>query len=309
MEFIVILWNEVIIRPMLNTLMVFYVISWEHMGIAIILFTVLVKAATMPLTLKQIKQMRVMSTLQPKMKDLQAKYSGDRARASQETMKLYKEAGVNPIGCLGPMVVQMPILIGLFRVLIQTLFAKPEDLIGLSEKLYSWIPIFPIHSVVPLNATFLGVLDLSEPDPTRVVIPALVFVSTWVQQKLTVSPSTDPRQQSNQTMMLWMMPIMIAFFSLQFPSGLSMYWIVSNVIGVAVQYLVTPKGDLPPLFPLFPKPAAPQPAANSAEDDSPKETGENGSTRNDGANRRRSHRNSTERARRRPRRGRGRNTK
>ena len=204
MEFIVILWNEVIIRPMLNTLMVFYVISWEHMGIAIILFTVLVKAATMPLTLKQIKQMRVMSTLQPKMKDLQAKYSGDRARASQETMKLYKEAGVNPIGCLGPMVVQMPILIGLFRVLIQTLFAKPEDLIGLSEKLYSWIPIFPIHSVVPLNATFLGVLDLSEPDPTRVVIPALVFVSTWVQQKLTVSPSTDPRQQSNQTMMLWM---------------------------------------------------------------------------------------------------------
>ena len=118
---------------MLNTLMVFYVISFEHMGIAIILFTVLVRAATMPLTLKQIKQMRVMSTLQPKMKELQTRYSGDRARASQETMKLYKEAGVNPIGCLGPLVVQMPILIGLFRVLIQTLFAKPEDLVGLSE--------------------------------------------------------------------------------------------------------------------------------------------------------------------------------
>ena len=294
---------------MLNTLMVFYVISFEHMGIAIILFTVLVRAATMPLTLKQINQMRVMSTLQPKMKELQTRYSGDRARASQETMKLYKEAGVNPIGCLGPMVVQMPILIGLFRVLIQTLFAKPEDLVGLSEKLYTWIPIFPIFSVVPLNATFLGVLDLSEPDPTRVVIPVLVFVSTWVQQKLTVNPSTDPRQQSNQTMMLWMMPIMIAFFSLQFPSGLSMYWIVSNVIGVAVQYLVTPKGELPPLFPLFPKPEAPPSSARSAEDDSPKEMGENGSTNNDGTNRRRSNRNSTERARRRPRRGRGRNTK
>jgi YidC/Oxa1 family membrane protein insertase len=309
LDVVVLLWNEVIIRPMLNTLMVFYVVSFQHMGIAIILFTVLVRAATMPLTLKQIKQMRVMSTLQPKMKDIQARYSGDKARASQETMRLYREAGVNPIGCLGPLVVQMPILIGLFRVLIQTLFAKPEDLIGLSEKLYTWIPVFPIYSVVPLNATLLGILDLSEPDPTRVIIPVLVFVSTWVQQKLTVSPSTDPRQQSNQTMMLWMMPIMIAFFSLQFPSGLSMYWIVSNVIGVAVQFLVTPKGELPPLFPLFPKPAAPPPSASTAENDPPKETGENGSTRNDGSNRRRSNRNSAERARRRPRRGRGRNTK
>ena len=309
MEFVVILWNEVIIRPMLNTLLVFYVISFQHMGIAIILFTVLVRAATMPLTLKQIRQMRVMSTLQPKMKEIQARYSGDRSRVSQETMRLYREAGVNPIGCLGPLVVQMPILIGLFRVLIQTLFSKPGDLIGLSEKLYTWIPVFPIYAVVPLNASFLGILDLAEPDPTRVIIPALVFVSTWVQQKLTVSPSTDPKQQSNQTMMLWMMPIMIAFFSLQFPSGLSMYWIVSNVIGVAVQYLVTPKGQLPPLFPLFPKPEAPPPSARAAEADPQKETRENGSTRNDGTNRRRSNRTSAERARRRPRRGRGRNTK
>ena len=190
---------------MLNTLLVFYVISFQHMGIAIILFTVLVRAATMPLTLKQIRQMRVMSTLQPKMKEIQARYSGDRSRASQETMRLYREAGVNPIGCLGPLVVQMPILIGLFRVLTQTLLTKPGDLIGLSEKLYTWIPVFPIYAVVPLNASFLGILDLAEPDPTRVIIPALVFVSTWVQQKLTVSPSTDPKQQSNQTMMLWMM--------------------------------------------------------------------------------------------------------
>ena len=112
MEFIVILWNEVIIRPMLNTLVVLYVISFNQMGIAIILLTVLVRAITMPLTLKQIRQMRVMSTLQPKMREIQSRYSGDRSRASQETMRLYREAGVNPIGCLGPLVVQMPILIG-----------------------------------------------------------------------------------------------------------------------------------------------------------------------------------------------------
>ncbi|MCI0825643.1 MAG: YidC/Oxa1 family membrane protein insertase, partial [Chloroflexi bacterium] len=146
MEAVVFLWNELIIRPMLNTLMVLYVICFQQMGIAIILFTLLVRTATMPLTLKQIRQMRVMSVLQPKMKEIQERYRNDRSRVSQETMRMYKEAGVNPIGCLGPLIVQMPILIGLFRVLIQTLFSEPDNLVGLSQKLYTWIPIFPIHS-------------------------------------------------------------------------------------------------------------------------------------------------------------------
>lgn len=308
MEAVVFLWNELIIRPMLNTLVVLYVISFSQMGIAIILLTILVRLATMPLTLKQLRQMRAMSGLQPKMREIQERYRNDRARVSQETMRMYREAGVNPIGCLGPMVVQMPILIGLFRVLIQTVFSKPDDLVGLSEKLYSWIPLFPIYSAAPLDATFLW-LDLGEPDPSKIILPALVFASTWVQQKLTITPSTDPRQQSNQAMMLWMMPLMIAFFSFTFPSGLSLYWTVSNVIGVAIQYLVTPKGDLPPLFPLFPKPAAAPAPAQPEEGGSPKEMGEYGSTRNDRPNRRRSHRTGAERARRRPRRGRGRNTK
>ena len=145
MEFFFLLWNEIIIRPMLNTLMVLYVVCFNNMGIAIIVFTVLVRLATMPLTLKQIRQMRRMSQLQPRMREIQERYSGDRARVSQETMKLYRESGVSPIGCLGPLVVQLPILIGLFRVLIQTLFTKPEDLVGLSQKLYSWITFVPIH--------------------------------------------------------------------------------------------------------------------------------------------------------------------
>jgi YidC/Oxa1 family membrane protein insertase len=290
---------------MLNTLLVLYVISVSQMGIAIILFTILVRLVTLPLTLKQIRQMRSMSLLQPKLKELQTRYAKDRARISQETMRMYKEAGVNPIGCLGPLVVQMPILIGLFRVLIQTLFAKPDDLVGLSEKMYSWIPLFPIYASAPLDPGFLW-LDLSKPDPTRILIPVLVFVSTWVQQKMTMTPATDPRQQGNQTMMLWMMPLLIAFFSFSFPSGLSLYWIVSNIIGVAVQYFITGWGSL---FPLLPK-AAPDPApVQPTRDKAPEEMGDNGSTQYERPNRRRSHRVSAERARRRPRRGRGRNIK
>ena len=307
MEAVAFLWTEFIIRPMLNTLVVLYVISFSQMGLAIILFTVLVRLATLPLTIKQVRQMRAMSTLQPRMQEIKDRYANDRARVSQETMRLYREAGVNPIGCLGPLVVQMPILIGLFRVLIQTLYTSPDKLVGLSEKLYSWIPIFPIYPAAPLDPTFIG-MDLSENPQNALVItvPVLVFVSTWVQQKMTMTQSTDPRQQGQQNMMLWMMPLMIAFFSINFPMGLSLYWVVSNVIGVAIQYFVTGWG---PLFPLFPKAQPVAAPVVTTEEMEPKEMAENGRARNDRPNRRRGNRAGPERARRRPRRGRGRNTK
>jgi len=307
LEAIVFLWTELIIRPMLNTLLVLYVICFSQMGLAIILFTILVRLATLPLTLKQVRQMRAMSTLQPKMQEIKDRYANDRARVSQETMRLYREAGVNPIGCIGPLVVQMPILIGLFRVLIQTLYTTPDKLVGLSEKLYTWIPLFQIYPAVPLDPNFLGIdLSLEPFSALLITIPVLVFVSTWVQQKMTMTQSTDPRQQGQQNMMLWMMPLMIAFFSTNFPMGLSLYWIVSNVIGVAIQYFVTGWG---PLFPLFPKAQTAATPAVTAEDTEPKEMAENGRARNDRPNRRRSNRAGAERARRRPRRGRGRNTK
>ena len=308
MEIIFTLWTEIIIRPMLNTLLVLYVIFFNSMGIAIIMFTVLVRVVTLPLTLKQVRQMRAMSELQPRMKEVQDRYGGDRARVSQETMKMYREAGVNPIGCLGPLVIQMPILIGLFRVLIQTLFVNPDDLVGLADKLYPWITFVSIYEAAPLNNRFLG-MNLAEPDPTNFVLPVLVAVSTWVQQKMTMTPSLDPRQQSSQNMMQWMIPLFLGVFSLGWPSGLPLYWIVSNIIGISIQYFITGWG---PLFPLFPKatPApAPAPRGDGSADTTSDEVIDNGISRTNRTNRRRSRRTGSERARRRPQRGRGRNTK
>ncbi len=182
---------------MLNLLVVLYTICFNNMGIAIIVFTVIVRLVTLPLTIKQLRQMKAMTDLQPRMKEIQERYGRDRQRVSQETMRMYREAGVNPVGCLGPLVIQMPILFGLFRVLIQTLYSRPDHLVALSEKFYSWIPFFPIYTAAPLGASFLW-MDLSEPDPTNVIMPALVFVSTWLQQKMTMTPSTDPRQSTNR---------------------------------------------------------------------------------------------------------------
>lgn len=312
MEAISFLWTELIIRPMLNGLVVLYTMLFSQMGLAIITLTALIRLLTMPMTLKQLKQMRAMSSLQPKIKEIQDRFSRDKTRVSQETMRLYKEAGVSPFGCLGPMIIQMPVLIGLFRVLIQTVFSRPDDLVGLSEKLYTWIPIARIYEAAPLDPTFLW-LDLARSDPTNLIMPVLVFVSTWVQQKMTMQPSSDPRQSGNQAMMLWMMPLMIAFFTFTLPSGLALYWVTSNLIGIAIQYFVT--GGWGPLFPLFPKSAkatAPVAAARPSRDDSQEEMEQDGRdnrNNNDRTNRRRSNRAGTERARRRPRRGRGRNTK
>ena len=121
MEFISLVWDEAIIKPMVNSLVLLYYLFFGNFGLAIISFTILVRLAMIPLSLKQSRQMRAMSKLQPRMKDIQDRYKNDRARASQETMKLYREEGVSPLGCLGPMIIQMPIFIGLFWALRRTL--------------------------------------------------------------------------------------------------------------------------------------------------------------------------------------------
>jgi YidC/Oxa1 family membrane protein insertase len=170
------------------------------------------------------------------MKQLQEKYKDDRGRASQETMRLYKAHGVNPLGCLGPMFIQMPIWIGLFQTIRQTVASTPESLVGLSQHLYGWLP--QVHKAIPIDASFLW-MDLGHPDPSPFVMPILVGGSMWVMQKMTTMPSADPRQASTNRMMLWMMPLMFGFFTLNFESGLALYWIVSNVVGIVIQGFIT----------------------------------------------------------------------
>ena len=114
------IWSGVIVQPMINALVFLYSIAFSNFGIAIAIFTIAIRGVMMPLTVKQSRQMKAMSALQPKIKEIQSRYSNDKQRQSQETMKLYKEQGVNPIGCLGPMFIQIPIWIGLYQAIIKT---------------------------------------------------------------------------------------------------------------------------------------------------------------------------------------------
>jgi len=195
------IWNSVIIQPMINSLLILYSIAISNFGLAIILFTILIRAAMMPLTVKQSKQMKSMTALQPKIKEIQNKFKNDKQKQSQETMKLYKEQGVNPIGCLGPMFIQFPIWIGLYQAILQTVPNTPESLVKLSGHLYGWLPF--VHDVVPINSQFIW-MDLANPDPSPVVMPILVGISMFLMQKMTTMPAMDDRQASTNKMMLWM---------------------------------------------------------------------------------------------------------
>ena len=224
------LWDLLFVNPITNALVILNNIFLSNFGVAIIIFTILMRLLTMPLTLRQIRSSRALSALQPKMQELQKKYK-DPKRRQEETMKLYREAGVNPLGCLLPMLVQFPIWIALYNALRITVGGTPESIVSLSQRLYPWSYI---EQAVPLETDFLW-MDLGQPD-TSLILAFIVFASTYVQQRLATPPTTDPRTQSTNQMMLWMMPLMFAFFTLQVPSGLGVYWGMSNIIGVVMYY-------------------------------------------------------------------------
>ena len=195
MDVIITIWNTLVIEPMINSLVMLYSIFFLSFGITIAVFTVLIRGAMFPLTVKQSRALKAMTVLQPRLKDIQDKHGDDRQKRASETMKVYKEAGVNPVGCLGPFFIQFPIWIGLYQAILQTLPSTPESLVGLSGRLYSWLP--RVHEVVPLDSSFLW-LDLAVPDSTP-ILPVAVGLSMFIMQKMTTMPTADPRQQSTNT--------------------------------------------------------------------------------------------------------------
>ncbi|MCX6002580.1 MAG: YidC/Oxa1 family membrane protein insertase [Chloroflexi bacterium] len=227
------IWNIAILDPILNGLIALSQVCYNNFGLAIIVLTIVVRIVLMPLTFKQTQSTKAMQAMQPKLQELQKKYARNQQKMQQEMMRLYKEAGINPLGCMWPMLIQMPIWIALYQSIMQALAATPENLLMLSQHLYSWDIV---GQAIPLNEEFLG-LKLSQPDPT-LILAILVGLSMWVQQKMVTAPSTDPKQAQMASMTTMMMPMMFAFFTLSFPSGLALYWVVSNIIGIVIQYFV-----------------------------------------------------------------------
>jgi YidC/Oxa1 family membrane protein insertase len=210
-------------------------------GVDIILITIGVRLLTAPLMSKQMRSMRKMGELQPKMKELQAKHGDDRQRQSEEMMKLYKQSGVNPLGGCFPMLLQLPVFIGLYYALQSSIELRQAPFM-------LWINDLS----VPETLFMIPGLDL----PVR-VLPLLMGASMVFQQRLT--PTTiDPAQAR---MMMTVMPVMFTVLFYRFPSGLVLYWFVSNLLGIVHQLWVN-RGK--------PKPPAPKAPSNTSQERSAK---------------------------------------
>jgi YidC/Oxa1 family membrane protein insertase len=185
-------------------------------GIAIILITILSKLLFYPLTLKSMRSMKAMQVLQPQINALRSKYKSDPQRLQRETLDLYRKHKVNPVGGCLPMVAQVPIFYALYLAL------------SVSVELQN----APFLCFGRLFGVALWVCDLATHDPTY-VLPVLMGVSMFVQQKMT--PMTgDPRQAK----MMLIMPFIFTFMFLNLPSGLVLYWFVSNVLQIGQQKLM-----------------------------------------------------------------------
>ena len=238
------IWDLIILNPMINVMVVVTKYLFNNLGLTIIALTLIIRAVMYPLSRKQLLSTKKMQELQPKLAEIQKKYAKDRQKLAKEQMALYKEAGVSPTGCLLPMIVQMPIWIALYQSISRVLLTTPEGLLSLSRHLYtSWSLVF---DQVPLNSQFLW-LDLGIADKF-IILPILVGVTMWIQQKMTTPNYSDPQQQSQSQMMLWMMPLLFAFMSLSFNSGLALYWLTSNIISIVMQYFVSGWGPLATMF-------------------------------------------------------------
>ena len=230
------IWEMLIINPMLNTLLWIYSLL-GNFGLAIILFTIIVRLITHPLTVRQLKSAQAMQDMQKskKWQDLQKKYKNDKQKLQQEQMKLYQEMGVNPLGSCLPTLIQFPIIIGLYQSIIRALAVTPMQMVALFYNIY---PFSSVSRLVPIDSQFLW-MDLSQPERFYIggigipVLAIIVLITTYIQSRL-ISPPAQPGEQGaqmTQAMNLYM-PLLMGYLALTFASGLALYFVTSNLVTI-----------------------------------------------------------------------------
>jgi YidC/Oxa1 family membrane protein insertase len=246
-------WEAVVVYPLAKLLMflnrtlgsIGLPDSW---GWAIIVLTIAIKVVTYPLTLRQLKSTRATQQLQPRLQELQAKYGKDRQKLAEEQTKLYQEAGINPLGGCLPLLVQLPILWGLYQSLYVLANPSVGELIGAG---FLWIPDLSYPDLATgttwINQAFSaqnwGKLG------AYFSLPLIMILTQLALQKMS-QPKSDPKNKAKDSQsrmmnqMMMFMPIMFGYVTLGLPSGLTLYWSVSNVLGIIQQYIVTGWGGL-----------------------------------------------------------------
>ncbi|MGE0825031.1 MAG: membrane protein insertase YidC [Candidatus Binatia bacterium] len=210
-------WSHFIARPLLSLLRLSHTLTGNY-GLDIILLTVLVKLAFFPLSNKAFKSMNDMKKIQPQLEQIREQYKDDREKLNKEMMELYRRNHVNPFGGCLPMLVQLPVFIGLYQVLLHAIELRQAPFFG-------WIQ--DLSSPDRLGDIWLPLVD----PPGIPVLTLLMGGSMLIQQAMTPTPG-DPTQQK----MMMIMPVIFTVMFVNFPAGLVLYWLVNNVLSIAQQY-------------------------------------------------------------------------
>jgi YidC/Oxa1 family membrane protein insertase len=247
-------WDTIIVNPFTNLLLLIYKLIGGNFGIAIILFTILIRLITHPLMASQIKSSTKMTEFQQskQWQDIQKKYKDDKEKLAQEQMSLYKELGISPFASCLPSIIQIPIIFALYQSIMRSLAASPGQLLILTRAIYSFLPL---GNLAPLNSKFLW-MNLGQPERVYMFgigipfLAVIVAITTYVQSKVTMPTSGNPNDQGammNKMMVLYM-PLLLGYFALTFASGLSVYFITGNLVGIA-QYAILGKVNWRALLP------------------------------------------------------------
>jgi len=239
MEIFVSAFNTILYQPLFNALIFLYqFLPGKDFGVAVIVLTIIIRIILYPLMLKSIKSQKMLSELQPKIQEIQQKYKNDKEQQTKEMMALYKKEKLNPFsGCL-PLLIQLPILIALYRVLLNVL--KPGSL----SVLYPFI-----ENPGTINSLFFGVLNLAKASP---ILAGLAGLSQFLYSKLMMKyspPTPQPSQQKGamdiQKMIgkqtTYIFPFMIVIFGLSVPAGLTLYWIAFSLLSMGRDYYLFKK--------------------------------------------------------------------
>jgi YidC/Oxa1 family membrane protein insertase len=241
------IFDLVIVNPFTNALLLIYAFV-GNFGVSIILFTILIRVLTHPIMAQQIKSSTAMQQLMQSEEwlKIQEKYKGDKEKLAQEQMRIYSEKGVSPFSSCLPTLIQFPILIGFYQSIVRAIGATPLQLLSLVRGIYPWLenlsPSASLSSLIPIHSQFLW-MNLGQPEGVKLsflpfaipILAIIVGLTTYVQTKLTIQPSASPNDQSaqmNQMMGLYM-PVLLFYFALNFASGLAVYFITSNLLGIA----------------------------------------------------------------------------
>ncbi len=241
------IYNLILFEPLFNALLFIYKYI-PDLGTAIIILTVIIKLLLYLPSRSSIRSQKLLQQTQPKLKALQEKYKNDREELGKQMMKFYKENKVNPFSSCLPLLIQLPILIALYRAFLAVAQIDPETSILMSDQLqHVYEPLRALYNQKPIDTMFLGIFDLAQ--NKNYVFAILAGAAQFWQSRMlmarkapNVPGAQDERKTANlNKQMMYFMPLITVFFGVQFPAGLTLYWLVSTLFTIGQQWYIFKK--------------------------------------------------------------------